>query len=132
MAYCPPNVTIQTLEAGTHSVFLTDLEEITDPSKLAKFNNAQAVFIATYKSTQTAIEIKHVIKFNGSKADFYAGLNIDRLHIVAGLPAPNPGDTLDLENLKALLDGIEFQITVNDKGYVNDVLLPEGAQDGPF
>lgn len=134
MAYCPPNVSTQSLGTGTHSVFLADLKEITDTAKLAKFA-AQAVFVASYKSVENAVEIDHVIKFNGSKADHYAGLNIDRLHMVAGLPAPTPGEPLDLENLKALLEGIEFQITVNDKGYVNDVLVPEGAgaaEGAPF
>ena len=95
MTYCPPNVSAQTLAPGVHEVYLMGMKPITDPGKLAKFQ-AQAVFIATYKSTDTAVEIDSVIKFNGSRADFYAGQTIDRLHMVAGLPEPAAGETLDI------------------------------------
>lgn len=124
MAYCPPNVSTQTLGPGTHQVYLTDLKEITQPDRLQKFN-AQAVFVATYKSVESAVEIDQVIKFNGSRADFYAGQTIDRLHLAAGLPEPAPGEPLDLENLKGLLDGIEITLVVNDKGYANEIYVPE-------
>lgn len=123
MSWTPPNVTTQTLGPGQHAVFLTDLKEITDPGKLAKFA-AQAVFVASYKSVESAIEIDQIIKFNGSKADYYAGLSIDRLHLAAGLEAPAAGEALDLQNLKELLDGIEIQLVVNDRGYANEIVLP--------
>ncbi|WP_257306268.1 hypothetical protein [Geothrix campi] len=123
MSWTPPNVTTQTLAPGQHAVFLTDLKEITDPQKLQKFA-AQAVFVASYKSVESAIEIDQIIKFNGSKADYYAGLNIDRLHLAAGLEAPAAGEALDLQNLKELLDGIEIQLVVNDRGYANEIVLP--------
>ena len=126
MSYVPPGVTTQTLGPGTHQVFLVGLEQITQPDRLAKFN-AQAVFVAKFKSVETAVEIDLVMKFSGSKADYYAGLNIDRLHLAAGLDAPAAGEVLDLENLKNLLDGIELQISVNDKGYANEVIVPIGA-----
>lgn len=128
MSWTPAGVTPRTLEAGQHSVWLTDLKEITDPGKLAKFQ-AQAVFVATYKDTATAISIDQVIKFNGSKADFYAGQTIDRLYQAAGLPEPEAGETLDLENLKNLLDGVELLLEVNEKGYANAIIVPMGAEE---
>jgi len=128
MSYVPPGVSTQTLGPGTHTVFLTDLKEITQPDRLAKFN-AQAVFVATYKSVESAIEIDQVIKFNGSRADFYAGQTIDRLHLAAGLPEPAAGERLDLENLKNLLDGLELELVVNDKGYANEVIVPMGPDE---
>ena len=67
MPYVPPGVTAQALTPGTHQVYLTGLKPIEDPAKLVKFA-AQVVFIATYKSVETAVEIDSVIKFNGSKA----------------------------------------------------------------
>ena len=126
MSYTPPNVSTKSLGTGTHNVFLTDLKEITDPGKLAKFS-AQAVFVATYKSVEGAIEIDHVIKFNGSKSDHFAGLNIDRLHLAAGLSEPIPGEPIDMENLKALLEGVELLLEVNDKGYTSNVYAIEPA-----
>jgi hypothetical protein len=126
MSYTPPGVSTQTLAPGTHQVWLTDLKQITQADRLQKFN-AQAVFVATYKSVESAIEIDQIIKFNGSRADFYAGQTIDRLHLAAGLPEPQPGEPLDLDNLKALLDGIELQLVVNDKGYANEIYVPLGA-----
>ena len=126
MSYTPPGVSTQTLGPGVHQVFLKDLTQITQADRLAKFN-AQAVFVATYKSVESAIEIDQIIKFNGGRADFYAGQTIDRLHLAAGLEAPTPGDDLDLENLKNLLDGIELTLVVNDKGYANEIYVPLGA-----
>jgi len=123
MAYCPPNVKPQTLAAGQHPVYLVDLKEL-DPSKLANFK-AQAVFIAKYQTVADATEIEQAIKFNGSRADFYAGQTIDRLHIAAGLPEPAPGEPLDLSALQIALSGVELILEVNDKGYANGVLVPE-------
>jgi len=124
MSYVPPGVSTVTLGPGQHQVFLIDLKQITQPDRLAKFS-AQAVFVATYKSVETAVEIDQIIKFNGSRADFYAGQTIERLHLAAGLPEPAAGEALDLENLKNLLDGIELTLTVNDKGYANEIQVPE-------
>lgn len=124
MAYVPPGVSHQSLGAGTHPVFLMDLKQITQPDRLQKFN-AQAVFVASYKSAESAVEIDQIIKFNGSKADFYAGQTIDRLHLAAGLPEPVPGEALDLQDLKKRLDGVELLLEVNEKGYANAIHLPE-------
>ena len=124
MSYTPPNVTTQALGSGVHPVWMTNIKEIADPGKLAKFQ-AQALFIATFKSVETAQEIDLIIKFNGSKADYYAGLNIDRLHLAAGLPEPAAGEVLDLVALGNALDGVELQLEVNDKGYANAVFAPQ-------
>ena len=123
MSYLPPGVSTQTLGPGTHPVFLTGLKEL-PRDKVGKFN-AQVVYIASYKSVESAIEIDQVIKFNGSKADFYAGQTIDRLLLAAGLEEPAAGERLDLDNLAQLLDGIELLLEVNDRGYANAILIPE-------
>lgn len=124
MSYVPPGVSTQSLGPGTHAVCLTNIKEITDPDKLAKFN-AQVVFIATYKSIESCREIDHVIKFTGSKGDFYAGQIIDRLHLAAGLPEPAAGERLNLDLLNQHLDGVTLTLEVNDKGYANDIQVPE-------
>lgn len=124
MSYVPPGVSTQALGPGTHVVCLTEIKEITDPAKLAKFN-AQAVFVATYKSLEGCIEIDQVIKFTGSRADFYSGQTIDRLHLAAGLPEPAAGEPLDLDLLNQRLDGITLALEVNDKGYANAIQVPE-------
>ena len=124
MSYVPPGVSTQTMGPGTHPVFLTGIKEITDREKLLKFN-AQVVYIATYKSVETPVEQDQVIKFNGSKADFYAGQTIDRLHLAAGLDEPAAGERLDLKNLAELLEGVELMVEVNDHDYINAVLVPE-------
>lgn len=126
MSYVPPGVSTQTLGPGQHQVVLIDLKEITQPDKLAKFN-AQAVFVATYKSVESAVEIEQIIKFNGSRADFYAGQTIDRLHLAAGLAEPAVGESLDLDNLKTLLDGVELLLEVNDKGYANGIQVSDAS-----
>ena len=128
MTYCPPGVAAQTLAPGTHEVYLMGMKPITDPAKLAKFQ-AQAVFIATYRDTTSAVEIDSVIKFNGSKSDFYAGQTIDRLFAAAGLEEPATGEVLDLTTLLTSIDGQAFKIEVNEKGYVQSVLLP-GSEEG--
>lgn len=123
MSYVPPGVTKEALNTGTHSVTLVDLKEITDPGKLQKFS-AQAVFVATFKSLANAIEIDHIIKFNGSKSDFYAGQNIDRLFLAAGLPTPTPGEPIDVPALTVALSGVELLLEVNDRGYAQTILVP--------
>ena len=124
MSYRPEGVSEVTLGPGTHPVFLTGLKRITDRDKLGKFN-AQAVFIASFKSVETAVEKDLIIKFSGAPADHYAGLNIDRLHLAAGLETPAAGEPLDLENLTNLLDGVVLTLEINDKGYANAVFAPE-------
>lgn len=124
MAYCPPNVKANTLGQGQHPVYLVAMKEITDPDKLKKFS-AQAVFVATYQSTEDATEIDQIIKFSGSKADFYAGQTIDRLHLAAGLPEPVPGEPFDLSALQIALSGVELLLEVNDRGYANAICIPE-------
>jgi len=126
MSWFPPNVSTQSLTPGTHEVYLTDIKPIDDPAKLVKFA-AQAVFIATYKSVETAVEIDSVIKFSGSKADYYAGQTIDRLHLAAGLEEPAPGTPLDLTTLILAIEGKVFLVDVNDKGYVNGIIIPVGS-----
>ena len=128
MSYVPPGVSNQTMGPGYHPVVLVDLKQITDPAKLQKFS-AQAVFVATYKSLDTAVEMDQIIKFNGSKADFYAGQTIDRLHLAAGLPEPTPGEPLDLSTLQIRLDGVGLTLEVNDKGYANGISIPEMADE---
>jgi hypothetical protein len=123
MAYTPPNVKPQTLAAGQHPVYLVEMKEL-DPSKLAKFQ-AQAVFIAKYQAVADATEVEQVIKFNGSRADYYAGQTIDRLHLAAGLPEPIPGEPIDLSALQIALSGVELILEINDKGYANGILVPE-------
>lgn len=130
MSYVPPGVSAQSMGPGSHTVVLTNLTQITDPAKLVKFN-AQAVFVATYKSLESATEMDQIIKFNGSKADFYAGQTIDRLHMAAGLPEPAPGEPLDLANLQIKLDGVELTLEVNDKGYANGITVNVG-EETPF
>ena len=129
MPYVPPGVTAQALTPGTHQVYLTGLKPIEDPAKLVKFA-AQVVFIATYKSVETAVEIDSVIKFNGSKADFYAGQTIDRLHLAAGLPEPAAGEALDLSALLIAIDGRPFFLEINEKGYAQGIMVPTTAVDG--
>lgn len=123
MAYCPPNVKPQTLAQGQHPVYLVEMKEL-DHSKLAKFQ-AQAVFIAKYQTVADATEIEQIIKFNGSRADFYAGQTIDRLHLAAGLPEPVPGEPFDLSALQIALSGVELILEVNEKGYANGIIVPE-------
>jgi hypothetical protein len=136
MAYTPENYKAQDLDPGTHQVYLIGLEQITDSTKLAKFGpGTQAVFIATFKAIETAIEKGMVIKFNGTKADFYAGQNIDRLHLAAGLSEPEPGSSLDLAALLIALDGVMLLLEVNDRGYASTILVPEshtGTEGIPF
>lgn len=124
MAYCPPNVKPNTLGAGQHPVYLVGMKEITDPEKLKKFS-AQAVFVASYQAVEDATEIDQIIKFNGSKADFYAGQTIDRLHLAAGLPEPVAGEPFDLSALQIQLSGVELLLEVNEKGYANGIIVPE-------
>jgi len=134
MPYVPPGVSIQSLTPGIHEVVLTDLKQITDPAKLAKFN-AQAVYVATWKSLENAVEIDQVIKFNGSKSDYYAGLTIDRMCLAAGLEEPTPGEPLNVDVLKAELDGVTVLLEVNDKGYANGIQVPmsaTGTDEAPF
>lgn len=126
MPYVPPGVSAQALAPGTHEVYLTGFKPIDDPAKLAKFA-AQAVFIATYKSVETGVEMDQVIKFNGSKSDFYAGQTIDRLHMVAGLPEPAAGETLDISALLIAIDGRPFLLEVNAKGYAQEITVPAAA-----
>ena len=131
MSYVPPGVSIQAMPTGINSVYLSGFKPI-DPDKLAKFQ-AQVVFIATYKHAETAVELDQVIKFNGSKADFYAGQTIDRLFQAAGLPAPIDGEPLDMTALLTSIDGKAFQIEINDKGYVQNVLPPlADGEETPF
>lgn len=125
MSYVPPGVSAQSnFGPGVHRVWFNGIKQITDPGKLAKFQ-AQALFIASFKSVETAAEIDLIIKFSGQKADYYAGLNIDRLHLAAGLPEPAAGESLDLDALTNALDGVELDLEVNDKGYANAVFAPE-------
>lgn len=130
MPYTPPGVSAQSLAPGTHEVFLTGFKPIDDPAKLAKFA-AQAVFIATYKSSETGLEIDQVIKFNGSRADFFAGQTIDRLHMAAGLAEPAAGEVLDIAALLIAIDGRPFLLEVNEKGYANSITVPtvEGGEE---
>lgn len=123
MSYSPPNVKPQTLSAGQHPVYLVEMKEL-DPSKLEKFK-AQAVFVASYQTVADATEIEQIIKFNGSRADFYAGQTIDRLHLAAGLPEPVPGEPIDLSALQIALSGVELLLEVNEKGYANGIIVPE-------
>ena len=58
MSYRPEGVSEVTIGPGTHPVFMTGIKRITDRDKLAKFN-AQAVFIASFKSVETAGGIDH-------------------------------------------------------------------------
>jgi len=129
MPYVPPGVSAQTLAPGTHEVYLTGFKPIDDPAKLAKFQ-AQAVYIATYKSVESAIEIDQVIKFNGSRADFFAGQTIDRLHLVAGLPEPAAGEVLDIFALLIKIDGQPFFLEINDRGYANSISVPDAPGAG--
>lgn len=125
MSYVPPGVSTQSnFGPGVHRVWFNGIKHITDPGKLAKFQ-AQALFIAEFKSCETAAEIDLIIKFNGQKSDYYAGLNIDRLHLAAGLPEPAAGESLDLAALAAALEGIELDLEINEKGYANAVFAPE-------
>ena len=124
MSYCPPGVSAQSIPPGTHEVYLTGFKPITDPAKLVKFM-AQVVYIATYKNVASAVEIDSVIKFNGSKADFYAGQTIDRLHLAAGLPEPPPGTEIDISAMLIALDGVPFLLEVNDKGYAQSIIVPQ-------
>ncbi len=126
MTWTPPGVSIQSLAPGTHQVVLTKLQQVDDPAKLAKFG-AQAVFIATWKSVENAIEIDHVIKFTGSKADYYAGLNIERMCAAAGLPDPTPGEPLNVDALAAELEAVSLLLEVNEKGYAQTILIPHAA-----
>ena len=94
MSYRPEGVSEVTIGPGTHPVFMTGIKRITDRDKLAKFN-AQAVFIASFKSVETAVEKDLTIKFSGAPSDHYAGLNIDRLHLAAGELDDENVDTLN-------------------------------------
>jgi hypothetical protein len=123
MSYVPPGVKPQTLGQGQHPACLVEMKEL-DSSKLANFK-AQAVFIAKYQTLEDATEVEQVIKFNGSRADFYAGQTIERLHLAAGLPEPIPGEPIDLSALQIQLNGVELLLEVNEKGYVNGIVVPE-------
>jgi len=123
MSYVPPGVKPQGLIQGQHPVYLVEMKEL-DHSKLAAFK-AQAVFIAKYQAVDDATEIEQVIKFSGTKADFYAGQTIERLHLAAGLPEPIPGEPIDLSALQIQLSGVELLLEVNDKGYAQGIIVPE-------
>jgi len=123
MSYVPPGVKPQGLSQGQHPVYLVEMKEL-DHSKLAAFK-AQAVFIAKYQAVDDATEIEQVIKFSGTKADFYAGQTIERLHLAAGLPEPIPGEPIDLSALQIQLSGVELLLEVNDKGYAQGIIVPE-------
>lgn len=129
MAYVPPGVSNQSFAPGVHAAIVVDFKQILDPAKLAKFN-AQVVYIATYRNPDTATEIDQVIKFNGTKADFYSGQTIDRLHMAAGMDEPAPEVALDVPFLAGALSGANVLVEVNDKGYVNGIQVPMSAASG--
>jgi hypothetical protein len=135
VSYVPPGLPASSFGSGTHQVVLAEFKPIDKPDTLAKLG-AKIAFRATFKSIETAQEIDLLIKFNGSKADYYAGLNIDRLHLAAGLPEPVPGEALDITTLVTQLDGVPLLLEVNDKGYASTVLVPmqaaSGESDRPF
>ena len=97
-------------------------------------NYAVSLTFCTCKSLATGGEIDLLIKFNCSKSDFYAGQNIDRLHLAAGLPEPAAGEALDITTLLTRLDGVPFLLEVNDKGYANSIIVPnpEGGEEPAF
>lgn len=134
MSYVPPGLPASSFSPGTHQVVMVEFKPIDKPDTLAKLG-AKVAFRATFKSLETANEIDLLIKFNGSKADYYAGLNIDRLHLAAGLPEPVPGEALNITELVTRLDGVTLLLEVNDKGYASTVLVPLSAasgEDAPF
>jgi hypothetical protein len=120
MSWRPAGVTTQTLGPGGHSVYITNIKQITEPDKLAKFS-AQAVFIVTCKSIDNGIEKDLILKFDGSGRDHYAGLNIERLHQAAGFDALAEGDPLNLNALMDALKGVPMMLEVNDKGFPNAI-----------
>lgn len=129
MSYLPPGIHSSSFEPGIHKVTLVEFGTITKADTLSRLG-AKVAYKATFKSLDTAAEIDLLIKFNESKADFYAGQNIDRLFLAGGLPEPTPGEALDLTAMVMALNGKEVSIEVNDKGYANSVLLPQDAPTG--
>lgn len=133
MPYVPPGMPASNFAPGMHQVVLVEFKPMDKPDTLAKLG-AKVAYKATCKSLETAAEIDLLIKFNGSKSDFYAGQNIDRLHLAAGLPEPTPGEPLDITTLVTQLDGVPFLLEVNDKGYANSISVPgpTGGEEPAF
>lgn len=126
MPYLPPGVPASTFAPGVHQVILAEFGTITKPDTLSKLG-AKVAYKATFKSLETAAEIDLLIKFNGSKSDYYAGLNIDRLFAVAGLPEPVPGTALDISAMVLALNQKNILIEVNDRGYAQGIVIPESV-----
>ena len=120
MSWRPAGISAQTLAPGSHQVYVTNIKQITEPDKLAKFQ-AQAVFIVTCKSIDNGIEKDLILKFDGSNRDHYAGLNIERLHQAAGFDVLAEDDPINLQELQDALHGIPMMLEINDKGYPNAI-----------
>lgn len=126
MPYVPPGVPASTFSPGIHEVVLVEFKLITSAGTLGKLG-ARVAYKAVCKSLETAVEIDLLIKYNGSKGDYYSGLNIDLLHLVAGLEAPTSETPLDITALVTHLSGVPFLLEVNDRGYANSIILPEAS-----
>jgi len=113
VSYLPPDYTPApeqgTMTAGVYpNCILADFKALTRDQSM-KFN-ALAVFKATYRDTDSGNEVEDFIKFGTGRkgGDYYAGLRIERLHALLGLPVPAVGERLNPEALMAAAEGAFF------------------------
>jgi len=142
MTYTPPGYTPEPesgrMTAGVYpNCILTKFQIAKDPAKF----DARVVFIAEYRDTDTNNDVTDFIKFGTGRkgGDYYAGLRIERLHALLGLPLPAAGEAIDPEALMACAEGAFFCVELvdtisNGKTYTNikdvrgdaDVDVPSG------
>ena len=136
MSFTPPGVTPSVdFGVGVHACILTDFKQAKSPEKFS----ASVVYIATYRDTESGAEKDDIIKFDGSKRDYYAGLRVERLHAIFGAELPPDGHHPDFKNILDLAEGIFFTVEIdetssNGKTYLNikDVRTNEHAERGAF
>jgi hypothetical protein len=132
MSFCPPGVTpAADFGNGVHNAcILVKFEQVNKPAAF----NASVVYKAVYRDTESGAEVDDVIKFDGSKRDYYAGLRVERLHAIIGAELPPDDHHPDFKNLLDLSDGLFFTVEMSEtqkdgKTYINikDVRANEEA-----
>jgi hypothetical protein len=122
MSFTPPGVVAAApFGAGVHaSCILVKIDQVKKPEAF----KASVVYIATYRDTESGAEIDDIIKFDGSKRDYYAGLRVEHLHAIIGAELPPDGHHPDFKQLLDLSDGLFFTVEMeetqsNGKTYLN-------------
>lgn len=119
MTYVPPGYTPEPesgrMTAGVYpNCILAEFKVLTRDQSMKM--NAMAAFIATYRDTDTGNEVEDFIKFGTGRkgGDYYAGLRLERLHALLGLPIPAAGETIDADALKASAEGAFFCVEIEE------------------